>query len=397
MRTVRHAATLALVLLASLLSLAPPAHAAATGPIRGIAAKCLDNAAGNTANGNPIVLWTCNGTAHQQWTLPGDGTVRVQGNHCLAVKNAGTVSTTPVWLYTCDGGPAQIWSPRPNGTLVNPNSGLCLSSKNVGTADGNPIWVYTCDAGPAQIWTPPLATPAPSGQAMPVGDLPGWRQVFTDDFTQTVPLGAFPSAVASRWTAYSGFADTSGHGRYAPDRVVSVHNGALNMFLHTENGQHLVSAPLPIIPGHANAYDGLLHGRYAVRFRADPVPGYKTAWLLWPDPPGVWSDGEIDFPEGSLDGHIEAFMHHRGNPQVASPYPTGVTFGGWHTAVVEWTPQSVRFLLDGTTIGTFTNTALMPVKPMHWVLQTETAIPNGPTDTAAGNVQIDWVSIWERV
>ncbi|MGC5011449.1 ricin-type beta-trefoil lectin domain protein [Streptosporangium sp. DT93] len=383
-------------LLSAMASAVPPdAHAAAvTGPIKGIAGKCLENAGGNTADGNPIVLRACNGTAHQRWTLPGDGTIRVQGDHCLAVKGAGTVSTTPVWLYTCDGGPAQIWTPRPNGTLVNDHSGLCLASKNAGTADGNPIWVYTCDAGPAQLWQVPAGTVDPSGQAMPRGDLPGWRQVFTDDFATPVPLGGFPAAVASRWTAYDNGPDTFGNGWYAPRKVVSIGNGMMNMYLHTEDGRHLVSAPLPIIPGHANAYHGLTYGRYAVRFRADAVAGYKTAWLLWPDS-DTWSDGEIDFPEGTLNGRIEAFMHHRGAPQSQDHFPTTATYGGWHTAVIEWTPQSVRFVLDGTTIGTSTNTALIPNRPMHWVLQTETT-PTGPADTAKGNVQIDWVAIWER-
>jgi len=383
------------VLAVTALATPPGAHAAAvTGPVKGIAGKCLDNADGNTANGNPIVLRTCDGTARQRWTLPGDGTIRVQGDHCLAVKGAGTVSTTPVWLYTCDGGPAQIWSPRPNGTLVNTHSGLCLASKNAGTGDGNPIWVYTCDAGPAQLWQVPSSAADPSGQAMPSGDLPGWRQVFTDDFATPVPLGGFPAAVASKWTAYSGGPDTFGHGWYDPQKVISVGNGMMNMYLRTEGGRHLVSAPLPIIPGHANAYQGLTYGRYAVRFRADAVAGYKTAWLLWPDSDN-WSEGEIDFPEGTLNGRIEAFMHHRGNPQAQDPFPTTATYGEWHTAVIEWTPQSVRFILDGTTIGTSTNTALIPNRPMHWVLQTETT-PAGPADTAKGNVQIDWVSIWER-
>src|SRR5215472_1874929 len=33
---------------------------------------------------------------------------------------------------------------------------------------------------------------SPSGEPMPVGDIPGWHQVFSDDFTTDVPLGSFP-------------------------------------------------------------------------------------------------------------------------------------------------------------------------------------------------------------
>ncbi len=378
----------------------PAAAAGVTGPVTGIAGKCLNNNPPGTGNGNPVSLWACIGGAAQTWTLPGDGTIRVQGNQCLAVQGHGTASMTPVWTWTCDGGPGQTWTVRANGTIVNDNSGLCLADSHANTADGNPIWVYTCDAGPAQLWHVP-ASVDPSGQSMPVGDLPGWHQVFTDDFATPVPLGSFPAAVSSRWTGYSSGPDTHGTGRWAPDKVVSVGNGLLNMHLHTENGAHLVAAPIPIIPGHGSGYNGQTYGRYAVRFRADPVAGYNTAWLLWPDPDathpgGDWNNGEIDFPEGSLTGKINAYLHHRGNPTAQEAHETTVGYdGSWHTAVLEWAPSKVTFTLDGNVIGTDTNTSIIPNSPMHWILQTETG-NTPPTDSAAGDVQVDWVSIWSR-
>ena len=76
------------------LALAVSGNTSISGQIVGIAGKCLDNSGGSTANGNPIVLSTCNGSAEQQWTLPGDGTIRNQG-HCLAVQHAGVTSMTP--------------------------------------------------------------------------------------------------------------------------------------------------------------------------------------------------------------------------------------------------------------------------------------------------------------
>ena len=64
---------------------------------------------------------------------------------------------------------------------------------------------------------------APSGEAMPVGDLPGWKQIFTDDFTTDVPLGSFPKAVTTKWGVYvDGGKDTSKHGTYMPSKVVSI-------------------------------------------------------------------------------------------------------------------------------------------------------------------------------
>jgi beta-glucanase (GH16 family) len=133
---------------------------------------------------------------------------------------------------------------------------------------------------------------------------------------------------------------------------------------------------------------------YAMRFKADQVPGYKTAWLLWPDSEN-WADGEIDFPEGNLTGTISAYMHHKGDPQAQDGYSTGATYATWHTAVIEWTPQSVTFYLDGRVIGTSTDAAVIPSTPMHWVLQTETRTSGGPpSDSAAGHVRIDWVTAY---
>ncbi|MEO5842931.1 MAG: hypothetical protein ABIQ73_11650, partial [Acidimicrobiales bacterium] len=116
---------------------------------------------------------------------------------------------------------------------------------------------------------------------MPVGDLPGWKQVFTDDFTSNASIGAFDSVYGARWGSYDdGWKDTAAKAegaasRYYPSRVLSAQNGLLNKRLHTEDGVTMVAAIGPNIGAQ-------LYGRYAVRFRADEVQGFKTAWLLWP-------------------------------------------------------------------------------------------------------------------
>ena len=40
------------------------------GPITGIGGKCVDISGGNSGAGTAVQLYTCNGTAAQQWTLP---------------------------------------------------------------------------------------------------------------------------------------------------------------------------------------------------------------------------------------------------------------------------------------------------------------------------------------
>jgi beta-glucanase (GH16 family) len=156
-----------------------------------------------------------------------------------------------------------------------------------------------------------------------------------------------------------------------------------------------VSAPVPNIPGAVGPNRGLLYGRYAVRFKADPVPGYKTAWLLWPDSDNQPLDGEVDFPEGNLNSTFCAFLHYTNatsNSDQAAFCP-GATYTSWHTAVTEWAPNSMKFYLDGQLIGS--STTRIPNTPMHWVIQTETQLSGGaPADSAAGHVLIDWVAVY---
>lgn len=230
-------------------------------------------------------------------------------------------------------------------------------------------------------------TTAAGSAAAPVGDLPGWRQVFLEDFTTDAPLGSFADVYGARWSGYEGGSDTSRAGRYSEARTVSVAGGVLDVHLRTEGGTPLVAAPVPLVGGR---WGGQLHGRYSVRFRSDPVPGYKTAWLLWPDS-DAWADGEIDFPEGALDGTMAGFVHCPGDPSKnCLSVDTGATYAAWHTATVEWTASGVVFLLDGREVG---RTRTSPTVPMHWVLQTETD-GGTPPASAAGHVQVDWVSIW---
>lgn len=251
--------------------------------------------------------------------------------------------------------------------------------------------------------------PCVSGQCMPIGNLPAWKQIFTDDFAVPVPRGrwtgcvskpfvctALPAAYRAKWWAYpTGWKDTSKHGVYTPGKVLSIANGVLDIYLHTENGVHLVSAPVPLIHGN-NGPIGQRYGRYVIRFRAPSLVGYKIAWLLWPDSEVTPRDGEIDFPEGRLNGKIGAYMHHQGATSGADhdAFPSSVLVSsGWHTATIEWRPAFVRFILDGKLLGT--STKRIPNTPMHWVIQTETD-NNGliPANATAGHLQIDWVTVY---
>ncbi|RST10271.1 DUF1080 domain-containing protein [Streptomyces sp. WAC05374] len=125
-----------------------------TGPVKGVNGKCADVAGGASADGTRIQLWTCNTTAAQTWTVPGDGTLRALGK-CLDVSAAGTTDGTKIQLWTCNGTGAQQWQPHTDGTLRNPASGKCLDAEGATWNDGTRLHLWTCHTGPNQKWTLP--------------------------------------------------------------------------------------------------------------------------------------------------------------------------------------------------------------------------------------------------
>ncbi|MCE6997221.1 glycosyl hydrolase family 18 protein [Saccharothrix sp. S26] len=125
-----------------------------TGPITGIAGKCVDVAGASSANGTAIQLWTCNGTTAQSWTVAGDGSLRALGK-CLDVASAGTANGTVVQLWDCNGTGAQRWQAAADGTLRNPASGRCLDATGPSSADGTRLQLWDCFAGSNQVWRLP--------------------------------------------------------------------------------------------------------------------------------------------------------------------------------------------------------------------------------------------------
>ncbi len=128
----------------------PPSGA---GPIVGIGGLCLDDAGASTTNGNPVDLYTCNGTGAQQWTYGSDARLRALG-HCLDVYGGGTANGTRVDLANCNGTGAQEWAYLKGGWF-NPQSGKCLDDPNSSTIPGTFLQIFSCNGGGNQHWTLP--------------------------------------------------------------------------------------------------------------------------------------------------------------------------------------------------------------------------------------------------
>jgi hypothetical protein len=135
--------------------------ASLTGPVTsGFAGKCLDDSGAGMQNNDPVILYTCNGGANQNWTLWSNGMVEMNAR-CLNVVGDGTAVQTKVILLDCNGQSGQQWEQVGN-SLVNPPSGLCLDDPGGTNVDTTQLQIYTCNGSMAQQWRLPPANQPPS-------------------------------------------------------------------------------------------------------------------------------------------------------------------------------------------------------------------------------------------
>ncbi|MEY9963798.1 hypothetical protein ABIA33_001832 [Streptacidiphilus sp. MAP12-16] len=125
------------------------------GAITGYGGLCLDDRSASTANYNPIQVYTCNGTAAQQWTFVQAGTTLHVLGKCLDVNAGGTANGTLVDLYDCNNTGSQVWIPQSNGSFYNPQSNKCLDDTGWSTTPGTQVEIWDCTGGANQKWSLP--------------------------------------------------------------------------------------------------------------------------------------------------------------------------------------------------------------------------------------------------
>jgi len=308
---------------------------------------------------------------------------------CLRVDGAWSqIGTAGSVVVTDDAIARSAATPTGSSSALDVPVGTATSAASAGASAGTDGTTSNPLAGNAS--TPGWTAPAVDA-AMPVGDLPGWKQIFTEDFTTDLPEGRFPGAAyRDRWLGYDGFEDFSSSFTYATKDVVSVHDGTLDMRVRTEDGVPLGAGIAALVNGDGS-WGGRTYGRYSVRFRSVPTRQWGAAFLVWSDVDD-WDDGEIDFAEGRLDGTVDQHNHRPDDPSVNDlSVRTGAAWTDWHVATAEWTPDGVTFLLDDVVTGRSTAS---PDQPMHLVLQTISNHVVPPAD-ATGNLLVDWVTGYE--
>lgn len=250
----------------------------------------------------------------------------------------------------------------------------------------------------------PTSTPTASANStvdfsQPTFTVDGYtfNRSYFNDFNKDAKIGSIRDVYSDMAYYNEGQGDTSGLGKYSADKVLSAHDGMLDWFMHSENGQPLGATVLP------DAYTPHTYGAYTIRYKTDPTKGYKFVPLLWPSSDN-WNEGEVDWPEANLGETPRPASAVPGTynynnaggmkflPEKEMFAPTNST--GWHEATTVWTPKGLSFYWDGKLVTKVTDG--IPTKPMRLTLQAETWIGQGavPKD-ASGHIYMESIGIYD--
>lgn len=198
----------------------------------------------------------------------------------------------------------------------------------------------------------------------------------------------------SKWAKYTGTPGCCPDGNWSPNRV-NVANGVLTLSAAPNaNGVWEAGGVGGWNYEDANAK----YGKWEARVRFDAGSGVSAAALLYPH--GDTWPPEIDFFEifhewGARDKY--ATSTHRGTPtdhHVNSKHTSG-DFTTWNTVGVEWSPTSIKYLLNDQVVHTVSDPAYIPTMEM-WpgfqshVHKTNNVWPVLPAGKTSIDFQIDW-------
>lgn len=144
-----------------------------------------------------------------------------------------------------------------------------------------------------------------------------------------------------------------------------------------------------------------------------PTYGYAEARLKLPDAsqswPAFWMVGAADYSVNSSEFDVvEAFGEGPGfyristwrngtggQPGTLAGQQVTATITDWHTYGADWSPQGLRFYLDGNLVAVDTTPADIPVAPMHLLLNLS-VMGNADLTQYPAALQAEYVRYWQR-
>lgn len=202
--------------------------------------------------------------------------------------------------------------------------------------------------------------------------LPSKTGSFFVGFNSDTPTGGVSAAYPNHWQPYPDGMSS----KYYSNQISSIHNGVLDFYLHDGMGM----AGTFGTKTDAYSHQG---GTFSIRMRTRDGAGVGLATMLWPSSDSQ-DDGEIDFPEGSLNGTAHVYHHllPPNNPGKSYNGDLHVDMSEWHTYSVVWVSgKSVKYYVDDELRVTVTDN--VPTSEHRFMIQTG--------NTGTGHVYIDWV------
>lgn len=136
----------------------------ATPVVRGTVASgefCIDDKDFGAADGNPIILNSCNGSDAQRWQWDGSGSIKQAAllNKCLSVPDPASVAAQSLVLGTCSGSAGQGFTMAPHSDgkvqIVQNSSGLCIDIQGGAQVAGARLITAPCNGALSQSWKLP--------------------------------------------------------------------------------------------------------------------------------------------------------------------------------------------------------------------------------------------------
>ncbi len=145
----------------------PSSYTATGGTINASTAtgQCLDVIGSNFSSGTNLDIYGCNGTDAQRWFWTADtgalwlpfsasSTAGTTGSStCVDLPGNTIANGTKLRIYTCNGSAAQQWVVESDSTIrLKENTGYCIDRPGGATANGTQPQLYTCNGTSSQTW-----------------------------------------------------------------------------------------------------------------------------------------------------------------------------------------------------------------------------------------------------
>lgn len=190
------------------------------------AGKCLATEGASTANGARTVIWTCNGSSAQQWTIPSVGfigEVKLSNGRCLDVLNNATANSSAVGIWDCTGGNNQKWERTSAEQLRSVSANRCLDVYGNNTADGTYNVIYDCGTANNQKWRTATAISGAAVKSTSSAKCLATEGASPVSGTKTI-IKTCDSSTNQNWTLPA--VGTSGEVKHSSGRCLNVSGGS---------------------------------------------------------------------------------------------------------------------------------------------------------------------------